>query len=113
MGRVSCQPTARTDAQLRTVLAPTPELIAVGQWLCNFMPKLKLNIYNDGDVTLPGEIANSTLTLAEIGALVCFPARFDAEMHAAINSLKDKGVIKASVEGRTVKIDINLESVSG
>ena len=86
------------------------------------MSPLNLIIREDGDITLPGEIANSTLTLAEIGALVCFaalqtgevelnPARFDADMHAAINSMKAKGVIKASVDGRTVKIDIDLSSV--
>lgn len=83
---------------------------------------LKFNLHDDGEVTLPGKIANSTLTLAEIGALVCLaalqtgeveinPARFDDELSAAIKSMQAKGVIKASVEGRTVKIEIDLDVV--
>ncbi len=87
------------------------------------MSTLKLNIQEDGDVTLPGEVANSSLTLAEIGALVCFaalqtgevelsPSRFGGdEMKQAVESLKTKGVIKASVEGRRVSIVIDLASV--
>lgn len=85
------------------------------------MSSLTFNVHSDSDITLPGEIANSTLSLAEIGAVVVFSAmqigvipetRIGSdEMKAATSALKDKGVLKVGIENKVLKITLDLESV--
>lgn len=98
--------------------------IGSGPWLAseNFMSELTLNIRNEGEVTLPGELANSSLSLSEIGALLCFiaitsgeidvkPERFASEeMQKSVGSLREKGVIKARLDGATVKVEVDLDA---
>jgi hypothetical protein len=87
------------------------------------MSALTLKIPQEGEVTLPGEIANSTLSLAEIGALVVFVAAAQgeievagtrlasAEMQSAMAALKEKGVITARLENKTLKLSVDLDRV--
>lgn len=81
---------------------------------------LVLDIHDDSEIKLPAEIANSTLSLAQIGAIVCLaaltsdvdvsPERMGSpEMKAALDELRAAGVVEAKVAGGGVKIAINLE----
>jgi hypothetical protein len=85
---------------------------------------ITLDVHNEGDITLPGDIANSKLTLAQIGAIVCFaaltsgevevsPERISSpEMKAATDELRKLGVIDVQVSGGGVKVVIDLEKAA-
>lgn len=85
---------------------------------------LNLKIEEQGGIELPDWISGTSLTLEEIGTIVAFaclrngtqvPESMERmkspEVTAAIVSLKEKGVLKASITENKITVDINLEAV--
>jgi hypothetical protein len=88
------------------------------------MSDLYLIPEEQGAITLPDWIGGASLTLAEIGAIACFACLRNEsevpevserigtpEMMEALQSLKDKGVIKISTTGNRVSVQIDLTPV--
>lgn len=83
--------------------------------------ELTLRIQHDDEVTLPSAILDGPLSLAEIGALVMVAAVAEGqasldhprmatdEVVAAMNKLRERGIFTATVEGKKLKLDFNLD----
>ena len=85
---------------------------------------LNLKIDEQSAITLPDWIGGTSLTLAEIGAVACFACLQNGsevpevserigtpEMKEALESLRDKGVIKMQINGNRISIEIDLDVV--
>lgn len=86
---------------------------------------LTLSVQNDDEITLPAGIAVSSLSLAEIGAVVVMAclqheqpdqdglaARMNSEeMMTASQSLKNKDILKIGMSEGKLSINIDLEAV--
>lgn len=88
------------------------------------MSELTLKIEDQDEICLPDWIGGTSLTLEEIGAITCFgclqngsevpevAARIGTpEMSRTMESLKAKGVLKASLAGNRVSVEIDLDVV--
>ncbi len=82
---------------------------------------MKLQIHTDNEIALPDWLGSSSLTLSEIGAVVClacvqcgnmkaFERMGNNEGKALIESLKAKGILSASLEAGVLKIDLDLDA---
>lgn len=82
---------------------------------------LDLTINNEEEVRLPSTIAGSSLTLEEIGALVCLQCPIDERRWSdpkfglTLLQLKKEGVVSVGVDpdstGPALKIEINLKAI--
>lgn len=85
---------------------------------------LTLKIDDQDEISLPDWIGGTSLTLEEIGAIACFACLQNGsevpevserigtpEMAAAMGTLKEKGVLKATLNGNRVLLEIDLDAV--
>jgi hypothetical protein len=88
------------------------------------MNELRLKLEDQNEIDLPDWIGGTTLTLAEIGAVACLgclqagsevPEVMERigtlEMAEAMQSLKAKGVLSATMNGNRVTMEIDLDAV--
>lgn len=86
--------------------------------------ELTLKIEDQSTIELPDWIGGTSLTLEEIGALACFACLQNGskvpevserigtpEIAAAMGTLKEKGVLKATLNGNRVSLEIDLDVV--
>lgn len=82
---------------------------------------MKFKIDDGNEISIPSCLADSNLSLAEIGALFCFVAmsetgegiaRFNqAELLAAADSLKKRGILTIGFSDNNLSIHIDLDKV--
>ncbi len=81
-----------------------------------------LELKQEDEISLPDWIGETSLTLAEIGAVVCLAcaqkgnqAAFrigDENMAKACDTLKEKGVLIAEIKGKKLSIHLDLNVVA-
>jgi len=85
---------------------------------------LLLDIHDDdNEIAIPSCLADSNLTLSEIGVLFCLTAiaetgkgihrfdRGDSEFLDAMKELKKKGILTMNLTGNNLKLHIDLDKV--
>lgn len=85
---------------------------------------MDLELRHPDEFTLPGSIATSTLTLAEIGAVAIFASievlggddalvkrLQSAELAEAAKGLKAKGVLKIVMNGNHANVTLDIDSI--
>lgn len=82
---------------------------------------IEFTVKPENEISMPAGLVGSPLTLAEIGAIFCLACldspkeqsgvstRMDStEMADALKSLKEEGILTATLEGNTATLHLNL-----
>lgn len=88
------------------------------------MPVRNMTLDEQDEISLPCWIGGTSLTLEEIGAITCFACHQSGcevpevserigtpEMAVAIGTLQKKGLLKATLNGNRVLLEIDLAAV--
>lgn len=84
---------------------------------------LSFDMDDSDEIAVPSCLADSNLSLAEIGALICFTAmsetgeglkrfeRGEDEFLTAFKSLKEKGILTASLKDRNLSLHFDFDKI--